>query len=352
MWNEAGHKPYYQFVTKSDDIPQFYNKKSLIKSLKKNMKSEINEKIQAFFSDKKNIKFLSSIFCYFLMTIDRKHHHFILNIETYLEKHKNITIPSSSEIPTFFDNVVNVILKKVQENMLMYYDIQKEIHQTVDILLNDCIFQTDNLHMHKTSLKKRYPNILRLARDTFVPLFKKHDILRKLIIVLNETSDNAIQSFLPNIESIKSTPYLVKFKDSLYNDENLKIVIGYNLYIFLSKKTNKVSYIRHFNNILNQNKHDIHGILECISKNPNFVKRLLKQVLLKIAPKNECEVITSASTLDNFINISTNQTKKIARKCRTVVNNIFVMAKMGKSIYNIGNKIEKTFPGIAKSLFF
>jgi hypothetical protein len=362
MWNEVGHKPYYQFVTKSDDIPLLYNKTNLIKNLNKNKKSssvdenfdiEIYEKIQAIFSDKKNIKLLSSIFCYFLMTIDKKHHHFISNIEKYLKKHKNIIVPPSSEIPIIFDNVVGVVLKTIQENMLKNYDIQKEIHKTVDIVLNDFIIQTDNLRMHKTSFKKQYPNILRLARDTFAPLVKKHNILEKLIIILNETSENALQSFLQNNTNIKSTSYFHDLRNSIYNDENIKTAIGYNLYIFLSKKTTKVSYIRYFNNILTQNKHDIHSILDCVSENPNFVKRLLKQALFKIAPTNEHnEIISSASTLDKIINISTNKTKKIARKCRTIVNNIFVIAKMGKSVYNIGNKIEKTFPGIAKSLFF
>lgn len=352
------NKPYYQFIINSDEIPPLYNKQSLVKTEKKNItviedfNANIHNKINAFYSDKKNIKLISSIFCYFLMTIDKKHNHFIMNLEKYLDKHKNITIPSSSEIPIIIDNVVDTGLKQIKESMINFDDLQNEIQQAIHILLTDCIFHTQDLHIHKTSFKKQYPNILRITRDTFVPILVKHNILEKIIIIVNETCGNIITSYLPYIENEKSKSYFSKLRDMIYNDEECKKAFGYNIYIFLSKKTNKISYIRYLNNVL-KHKQEIHNILECISNNPNFVKRLLKQALCKIAPMDNYDKnIDPSSTMQNFINISKTQTKQIARKCRTIVNNIFVISKMGKSVYTVGKKIENKFPGIAKSLFF
>lgn len=355
------NKPYYQFITNSDEIPSLYNKQSFIKTQNKHIETSfviedintnIHNKINAFYSEKKNIKLISSIFCYFLMTIDKKHNRFIMNIEKYLDKHKNITVPSSSEIPIIIDNVVDTVLKQIKESMTNFDDLQNEIQQAVNILLTECIFHTQDLHIHKTSFKKRYPNILRLLKDTFAPILVKHNILEKFMIMLNETCGNIIPSYLPYIENEKSISYFSKLRDIIYNDEECKKAFGYNIYIFLSKKTNRISYIRYLNNVL-KHKQEIHNILDCISNNPNFVKRLLKQALCKIAPIDNCdENVRSSSTLHNFINISKTQTKQIARKCRTMVNNVFVIAKMGKSVYTIGKQFENKFPGVAKSLFF
>lgn len=360
MRNGIGHgnKPYYQFVRKSDDIPTLYNKKALIKYkkpekssfTKRDFNDEAQKIIHMILSDKKNIKLISSIVCYLFITIDKKHHHVIKNIEMYLETHNKISIPSSSEIPVIFDKVINVVLNNAKANISKEFNIQKEIEHILHILLTECIYHTKDLHIHRSSFKHRYPNILRLLKDTIVPLLQKHQILFKILQMLNETCGEKVMVYFPNSNNRNAIEYFIKLRNMVYDDEECKKAIGYNLYVFFSKKTNKLSQVRYINELLTKNKTDIHKILKCISENPNFTKRLLKNALHKISNNNEQQSV--ASKLENFITKSTIQTKNIARKCRTMANNVFVLAKMGTSLYTVGKKLENKFPGIAKSLFF
>ena len=357
------NKPYYQFVTNSCDIPPIYNKQALIKCkriektsfVKRDFNEEARKIVELFYSDKKNIKLISSVLCYLFVTIDKKHHNIISNVEKYLEKHSNIKIPLSREIPIAFDNAIDTVLNKMKHSTTTkHWNIQKEFEHVLNILLTECIHHPKNLHIHKSSFKHRYPNILRLLKETIAPLLKKHNVLFKILKALNTTCGDNVMTYFPNIDNTFAIQYFVKLRNIMYDDEECKKAIGYNLYIFLSKKTDKISYFRYFNNLFTKNQADIHKILQCISENPNFTKRLVKKALCKLTSEQYEENIEPLpiTKLENFIAKSASETKKIARKCRTMANNAFVVAKMGTSVWTIGKKLESKFPGIAKTLFF
>lgn len=320
---KKGKKPYYQFVKKSNDIPSFYNNNKNDNDVR-DFNTDAKKLIDILISDKVNTKLISSIICYVFMTIDKKHHHIISTIEKYLNKHKNISIPPSCEIPIIFDNAFDVVLnnmKKGWSNLNLNFS-----HFT------DCIYHTKNIHIRDETLKNRYPNILRLFKTTLIPIIKKHDILFKIFQAFN------ILSYLPT----QGSHFFIKLRDMIYNSEECKKAIAYNIYIFWSKKTDKLYYINYIHNILTKNKTDIHKILKCISENPNFTKRLLKNALHKITSETtDKEEVTSISKIS----------KNIARKCRTIANNAFVLAKMGTSVYTIGKKLENKFPGFSKALW-
>jgi hypothetical protein len=339
-------KPYFQFIRNSKDIPSFpiYYIKDKLKNQKKEFihKPDIRLLLNSLLFNKKNIKVCSSILCYLFVTFDKNHHDIILIIDKYLGKHK-ISIPNSSEIPQIFNKVINTLLYQLKTKLSNISDdlyLQKQIEHSIQIILTDCIFK--NIDISTCSLKERYPNILQLFHDVILPFVKKYDIPTKMLNVLhgtNENLENKLTSLLSNLQK-----YFKRMRDILYHNENLKKTIGYNLYIFLSKKSDKISHIPFFSNILSKHKNDIHKILTCISNNPHFTKRLIKKILGKIS-----SILTQNKASINH-NI-TSPTKHILRKCRSMVNNIFVFTKMGTSLYTVGKKVETKFPGISKTLF-
>lgn len=339
-------KPYFQFIRNSKDIPSFHI--YYIKNKLKNKKKEIKHKpdiislLNSLLLDKKSIQVCSSILCYLFITFDKNHHDIILIIDKYLEKH-NISIPNSSEIPQIFNKVINTLLYQLKtklSNISDDYYLQKQIEHSIQIIITDCKFQ--NIDISTCSLKTRYPNILQLFQNVILPFVKEYDIHTKILNVLHETNENFENKLISLLSN--SQKYFKRMIDILYHNENLKKTIGYNLYIFLSKKSDKISHIPFFSNILSKHKNDIHKILTCISNNPHFTKRLVKKILGKVSS------ILSQNKASFNQNI-TSPTNHILRKCRSMVNNILVLTKMGTSLYTVGKKIETKFPGISKTLF-
>ena len=370
------NKPYHIFIYRSKDIPQYYNKKNNKQSersdtnyqIPRNSEAEIKNLINSLFSDKKNIKLLSSILCYLFMTFDAKHHNIISNIENYIERHQNITIPFSSEIPIIIDDIINAISNKIKNKVSNNNHIQKEIEGILHILLTECIHHTKTVKVHTTSLKHKYPFILNFFKTVLIPIAQKHDIVIKLTQAFNDAYGNKLVKYLHDLHNnayfIKETiqqDYFIQMRNMIYKDEECKKAIGYNIYIFLSKKTGQLSHIRYVNNLLTKNNIDIHKILTCISENPNFAKRLLKKLLHRFL-SNSCEQTnapidktddtqkTLTSMAKSFLTKSTIQTKNLMRKCRSISNNVIVVTKMGRSLFTIGKTLENKFPGISKTL--
>ena len=341
-------KPYFQFIRNSKDIPSFpiHYIKNKLKNEKREFKHkpDIHSLLNTLLFNKTNIQICSSILCYFFITFDKNHHDIILIIDKYLEKH-NVSIPNSSEIPQIFNKVINTLLYQLKTKLTNISDdlyLQKQIEHSIQIIITDCIFNNHNIDISTCSLKERYPNILQLFNNVILPFVKNYNILTKILNILhesNENLENKLISFLYN-----SQKYFKRMINILYHNENLKKTIGYNLYIFLSKKTDKISHIPFFTNILSKHKNDIHKILTCISNNPHFTKRLVKNILGKIS-------FILSQNKDSINQNITSPSKNILRKCRSMVNNIFVFTKMGTSLYTVGKKIETKFPGISKTLF-
>ena len=353
-------KPYIQFIRYSNDIPSFHtsfikNKKRKKENIttKRDLKHEIQIFINSIISDKKNIRLFSSIVCYFFVTFDKKHMNIVTIIEKYLGKH-NISIPNSSEIPKIFERIINAFINQFKQLFdTKHSDIlklQNQIEHSIKIIVTDCIYHPENINIQTCSFKQRYPNILNLFKNVIFPVFQKYNVLSKMVNsldILCTKNSNIENSPIINFLCFRNTnahQYLKKIRNMIYHNENYKKSIGHNLYILLSNKTDKISHIPFFSQLLSNHTHDINKILKSISNNPHFTKRFVKKILGKISSL----LSPNKTTSENNHNVIYH-TKNILRKCRMVVNNVFVFSKIGTSLYPVGKKLENKFPGISKA---